>query len=80
VSLTELSGKTSYFRGEKRIRKEKPTPDFKGLRELLSEVTVGQGEDKKAERKEEKPAESTSSKVNEADNEAVLKPGDKINF
>ncbi len=68
VSLLELNKKTTGFRKEQepQKRREKPKPDFVGLRELLSET--GAIEEKKDGDKKESSGEN------------VLKPGDSIKF
>ena len=64
VSLLELNKKTTGFKKETRAKKEKPKPDFVGLRELLSESGA-------LENKKEK---------NDPSGEGVLKPGDSVKF
>jgi CxxC-x17-CxxC domain-containing protein len=67
ISLRKLDERTTDFRKDFRAKKEKPSPDFKGLRELLSDVAE---EDDNKDTKEEK-SES---------NEKTLKPGESVKF
>lgn len=67
ISLRDLGNKTTEFHRDTYRKKEKATPDFKGLRELLSE----------AKTTEEKSNPSSFAKASE-DKEKIIKPGDSI--
>ena len=68
ISLMDLGKKTTEFKKEKEVhrKKEKPKPDFVGLRELLSETGVIDGKPKQSD--------------NNTPEKKVLKPGDSVNF
>ena len=83
VSLSELDKKTSGFKNkpsftkprEDKKRKEKGSPDFKGLRELLAEVSK-----KEVTEKVEKKPTGPVFRENKESPSKTFKPGDTIKF
>ncbi len=93
VSLSQLDGGTKEFRREPLKKREKSTPDFKGLRELLADVAPKKTSDEEMKqllKETPKPKSDQGAERNEAGNpkpskawsgkEKPLKPGDTIKF
>ncbi|MFH1979245.1 MAG: type IV secretion system DNA-binding domain-containing protein [Patescibacteria group bacterium] len=72
VSLLDLNKKTTGFRKDFGPTREKSSPDFKGLRELLSEITP--------ENQTKAPIREPDRSQEERGEEKVLRPGESVRF